>query len=88
MSLAHSRHLPQEILEPWEGFVLTVPITIGSFKILRWQRHLKSAFAFFETSARLTQLAHFVKCGQTLLEVNSSETRPSSETTFVCLLSR
>ena len=39
------------------------------FKILRRQRHLKGAFAFFETSARLTQLAHFVKCGRTLLEV-------------------
>ena len=34
MSLAHSRHLPQEILEPWEGIVLTVPITIRSLKYM------------------------------------------------------
>ena len=70
MSLAHKRHLPQEILEPWEGLVLTLLINNREFKILRRRCHLKSVFASFETSARLTQHAHFVKCGRTLLEAN------------------
>ena len=37
------------------------------------KRHLKSDFAFFETSARLSQLGHFVQCRQTFLELNSKE---------------
>ena len=36
----------------------------------RQKRHLKSDFAFFETLARLSQLAHFFQCRQTFTELN------------------
>lgn len=53
------------------------------FKILGrlWQRRcrLEFEFVFFQSSSRLFQLAYFVKCKQSLLELNSYELFPSSE---------
>ena len=53
------------------------PITFLMVRRLRYhgdggrKRHLKSDFTLFETAARLSQLAHFVQCRQTFLDLNS-----------------
>ena len=46
---------------------------------LNFCTRLKSEFAFFQSLSRLSQLAYFVKCEQTTIELNSSEPYPSSE---------
>ena len=57
------------------NFFARVPRLIREFKVpqrrRRRKRHLKSDFTFFETAARLSQLAHFVQCRQTFLDLNS-----------------
>ena len=53
------------------------------FKILGWlwwrRCHLEFEFMFFQSSSLLFQLAYFVKCKRSLLELNSYELFPSSE---------
>ena len=49
---------------------------------LTWQqqeRRLKNEFAFFQSLSQLFLLTSFVKCGRTLLKLNSKGSYPSSE---------
>ena len=56
---------------------------IRDFKIphrrRRRKRHLKSDFAFFETSGRLFQFANSAKCRRTLLNTNKNKNKNCSK---------
>ena len=61
----------------------------------RRKRHLKSDFAFFETSGRLFQFANSAKCRRTLLNTNTLEKSPEAKrvrernsSAFVCVLDK
>ena len=43
------------------------------------KRRLKRGFWFYQTSSQLFQITYFIKCRETLMEVNPYEPNPSSE---------
>ena len=71
----------------WQGTLFTrdslilrsIHKELWTARHLNFRTRLKSEFAFFQSLTRLSQLAYFVKCEQTTIELNSSEPYPSSE---------